>query len=340
MHFLGLKLVLGFTLGLMVAMPAISEEATCKFNTDEVSLGSQFFPEGITATSDNTIYIGSFVQQKISRVSNCADKAEDFITNVGPNVIGILADESRDLLFACTSDIMGTPPAIRVFSLKDGSDVATHDMGSGFCNDLTQDHKGNLYATDSFGQRIVRVKAKNLRCSGTAETWAESPEWGQTSDPNIGPWGPNGIVYSKRAIWMVTSNEGELFRIRIRRNGSAGKPRKIEIPAGESLVGADGLEVDYNHRLLVTQGGAANRVVRITVKRKNSSCETVVDNLDSPTTSVVVQGKLWTTVSQFDKLFGGLPGDDPFTIVASTILKKKMMKKKMMKKMKMMMNRR
>ena len=49
-------------------------------------------------------------------------------------------------------------------------------MGS-FCNDLTVDPDGNLYATDSTANMIVRVPAAALMTPGSAEVWSADPAY-------------------------------------------------------------------------------------------------------------------------------------------------------------------
>ena len=57
--------------------------------------------------------------------------------------------------------------------------------GGGFANDLTFDSDGNLYVTDSWSPRILRLKAGDT----VLEEWINDPRLG------VDQWSLNGIDY-------------------------------------------------------------------------------------------------------------------------------------------------
>jgi len=276
---------------------------------DAVSLPDGFFPEGVAAGPDGALYVGSLSRGAILRVTKDAAAAEPFIapgTNGLVSVIGLLADPSRDVLWACSSDpgvgdLKGSSiPALKAFRLSDGSPLASFPMGKGaFCNDMALSPDGAVYVTDSFNPVIRRASLE----AGRMEVWLENPRFaGPPSKPGgIGdPFNLNGATFgTDGALYAVKTNTGELFRIAV---DGAGNPASVEAVAlPRPLEGPDGLKTLPDGALLVVEG--ANRLTRIDLSADPVTLETVGQGFDFATTTVVTEDGAWVAEGQLDKLF-------------------------------------
>src|SRR5262249_17257135 len=133
--------------------------------------------------------------------------ATPFDTGGMQSAVGMLVHDGA--LWACNSNsATGDIAEIVGFELGSGDELVRHafpsdgdnPQGSGFCNDLTFDADGNLYATDSFGDaatnpddarrsRIIRVPADDLMNPDSAEVWLEHDDFEVAADA----FGLNGI---------------------------------------------------------------------------------------------------------------------------------------------------
>jgi streptogramin lyase len=120
----------------------------------------------------------------IYRAAPGASQAEPWIqaSTAGlTNVLGVLADDKTNTLWVCqnsTGGRGGTPvagqTALRSFDLKSGAAKGTYPFptNGGVCNDMAIASDGTVYATESFGNRIHR-----LRPGATAlDVWATDPQ--------------------------------------------------------------------------------------------------------------------------------------------------------------------
>ncbi len=204
--------------------------------------GDRYFPEGVTVTSNGTFFVGSLFEGCIQRSLPGTTRMESFIES-GANglvsVLGLWADETRGTLWACSSDagngrLTGAAPVgVKAFDLLSGAGKGSYDFpGGGFANDLTFDLQGNLYVTDSWTPRILRLPA------GAAQL----DEW--INDPQLGveQWSLNGIDYdpSCHAIYTVNQRAGLLFRIAIDAEGNPGEVTRIQ--TSQELRRPDGLK--------------------------------------------------------------------------------------------------
>ncbi len=217
-----------------------------------------FFPEGITSTQNGDVYVGSMQHGSIVKFSKNQSKSTPFIKDNANNMLatlGLYADEKRNRLLACSSNpaiahnqvgdnrFAGSEVGgIRIYDLQNGKALGAVDFpGGGFCNDLTVDEKGNIYATDTFHGRVIKYDGKN------ATVWAMG---GILADRN---WSLNGLDFSEeqQAIFTVHQQTGQLFRIDLKDDGSAAVP--IEIALSRNLVGPDGLKVIGKNKIGVLE---------------------------------------------------------------------------------------
>ena len=223
------------------------------------------------------------------------------------NTVGLLADEARGTLWACSSDSGGTgtsPPGLKAFDLATGEPAGSFDFpGGGFCNDIAIDADGNVYATDSFAPRILTLPA-----GGDAlEIWLEDERFGGKG------FNLNGIEVDGDDLYTVKSNTGQLFQIPIGKDGSAGKA--VEVPLDRALQTPDGLRLEASGSLIVVEG--VGQLTRITLGGSVPELTVVRDGLDGPTTATLVGDSAWVVEGQLVHLIDPKSGspDLPFKVV-------------------------
>jgi LPXTG-motif cell wall-anchored protein len=280
--------------------------------------GDRFFPEGVTVTRDGTFFVGSMEEGAIARVRPGSTVAEPFIAS-GSNglvsVLGVLADDARGLLRACSSDagnapLSGTSPvAVKAFDLASGEARGSYDLpGGGFCNDLTLDDQGNVYVTDSWSPRILRLPAGG----STLEAWASDEQLGSEQ------WSLNGIDFdpATRSIYTVNQRAGKLFRIALGSDGQAGAITQIS--TSRELRRPDGLKVLGPQTLATAEGGSGGMAL-LTLDGDRAEVRTVSEGLNGVATFAFWQGSAWIVENQgqhfWDPDNAGRDAAPPFRLV-------------------------
>ena len=264
-----------------------------------ISLEDNFFPEGITVSKSGSLFVGSLKENKIIRFKNKKKEAETFIPSNSNNlnsVIGILADDRNKILWACSSNpgVSNFPSddlvSLKAFDLNSGDFLQSYEFpNGGFCNDITLDSNGNVYVTDSFNPRILRLNKSKSRL----ETWFENEAF-KGKGFNL-----NGITFIDNKIYTVKMNSGELFKIDIDNNGKPINFSKIDLP--RLLNAPDGLKAINKNNLLVVENKGSLTNINLS---DPITLKILRDNLDTPTT-VAIKGKIaWVLQAQFGHLFG------------------------------------
>ncbi len=297
----------------------------------------RFFPEGVTVDNSGNFYMGSMFYGSIytgKADSGTAVPLIDAGAHGLVSVIGVYADDAHNTLWVCSSDagnaqLSGTAPvAIKAFELLDssgnpsGAFKASYDWPApsnppipgaslnGFCNDMTVDAAGNLYATDSWYPRILR-----LPVGGSAlEEWVNSPVFPQDQ------WHLNGldIDQSNNTLYVVENHPGALYSIPIQADGSAGAV--TELTTSRPILSPDGLKV-LAPNVLVTAEGANNGggVSIVKIDGASATIEEVVSGFDQVATLALHQGSAWVVENQADHFWNpagaGPDADPPFRLV-------------------------
>ncbi|HZW89943.1 MAG TPA: SMP-30/gluconolactonase/LRE family protein [Myxococcaceae bacterium] len=126
-----------------------------------------------------------------------------------------------------------------------------HPGGSGL-NDLTFDHAGNVYVSDS-AQGIVWKAPPG---GGVATIWIDDPLLRTTGVP---PFGANGLRFNREETALFVANTGSDTVVRIPVVGhDPGGPAKI---FAQAINGADGLLIDERDDLWVVENQSDDVVV-------------------------------------------------------------------------------
>src|SRR4029078_3461179 len=119
------------------------------------------------------------------------------------------------------------------FDLDSGAVASRVDLpDGGFCNDIAMDAGGNLYVSDSFAPRILFLREGDHELT----TWITDPAFAGDG------FNLNGVAITGGPLYVVRDNSGELFRVSIAEDGSAGAPQAIAL--SRPLESPDGLRVD------------------------------------------------------------------------------------------------
>jgi len=279
---------------------------------------ARFFPEGVTVDKLGNFYIGSMDEGRIFKTAPGATEAEPFI-EAGANdlvsVLGLYADDATGTLWACSSDadnaqLSGTAPvALKAFDLATGAAKGSYEFpGSGFCNDITIDAAGNVYASDSWSPRILR-----LPVGGDA-----LEEWVNDAVLGVDMWSLNGldVDQGQNVLYIVNIATGQLFSIPIAGDGSAGAI--TEIATSQPLQRPDGLKVVGPNTLAVAESVPGGMSL-LSIDGDTATVEVVSTGLNGVATFALNQGSAWLVENQADHFWGpddaGPDADPPFRLV-------------------------
>jgi hypothetical protein len=276
----------------VVAVPLAGGAASGDAGASTIVLPEDdFFPEGIAAAADGTLYVGSVSLGSIVRIpadSTTPDEDEFVLPGVAERgVVGLTLDESRDRLWFCDSGPTESGGALVGVNLDTGEEEVRHTMpdrsvGSGdadagadggaptvipaFCNDVIVTPAGVIFATDSSG-RIFRIAADDVDTANSATVWLEHP----ALSPPEGGFGANGI--DQVGDDLIIASNG-LVAIDSTSNDPASTLRVLTLTEGgaaATLCGPDGLQTvpGSNDQIVVVENGACDdsreRVVRVTL---------------------------------------------------------------------------
>lgn len=284
--------------------------------TQLVVPGDNFYPESIAATPNGALFVASIVTGEIVTFGPGSTTATTFVpAGVNLGTAGVLADPRRGVLWACAIDLsFQTPTMLRAFDLRTGELTASYPLPDrGVCADLAL-ARGDLYVTDTTDPtvspqlpgRILRLTTAqpDQATGGTLSVWTSDPAF--TGGPGLQI---NGIAFDGRsALYTTNYSTGELLRVPIRRDGSAG-------PAGVVALGArfsnpDGIRMLNPDHLLVTEN--VGRLTRVNVVTGETTV--LSDSLDQPTSVVRTRTGLWVTEGQVLRLQTGQPPNTPFLV--------------------------
>jgi sugar lactone lactonase YvrE len=167
-----------------------------------------------------------------------------------------------------------------------------------FCNDLTVDDAGNVYATDSWYPRILRLAA-GATATDMVEEWVVS----DTVFP-ADQWHLNGIDIDRtnKVIYAVENHPGALYSIPITTDGTAGTVAKVV--TSRPLYSPDGLKVIGDGLLAIAEGQTGGMSTIKIDATKKGFVRRISTGLDGIATFAMLSGSAWLVENQGDHFWG------------------------------------
>ena len=269
-----------------------------------------FYPEGITQDSSGNFYISSLGTASVAKVNQGNDNAEPFIApgTIEGTAVGIHYSENSETLYVCGSDLTGTfPSAVYLFNLDGDLQGKLPLEGGGFCNDLTEDSDGNVYISDSFQGRVLKIEANTQNLS----TWAQDASW-LSSNPEV-PLSLNGLSYNpdENSIYVGRIDLNELYHIKLNDDGTAGEVETFQIPGV-----IDGLKYNEEGSLYAVLN--LSEFVELKFADGAWTSRVISNELEEPATFVIDENNnAWVTEARFTPLFDADPNTNseaPFKV--------------------------
>jgi sugar lactone lactonase YvrE len=303
---------------------AVSSVATAASN--EISIpGDHTFPESITGTSHDTLFIGSLADGAVFRVASGGSIAQPFIAPGASDlmsVVGVLADEKSGTLWVCSSDLSAAgvivptgkkPSSLRAFDINTGAakGIVPLPGAKQFCQDIAIGKDGAIYVTDQLNPTILRLKSG----ATSFEVWAKDDRFGGEG------YNLDGICFgSDGSLYVNTYTSGRLFRVAVRVDGSAGTVTELE--PSRRLEHPDAMRLLARNTFLMIE--TAGRLDRVTVEGDRAKIEVLREGLKVPVSVWQVGDTAWVLEGQLDVLFdpaknGSKP--EPFRVVAVSVKK-------------------
>jgi sugar lactone lactonase YvrE len=255
----------------------------------------KIFPESLTSTKNGTIYFGSLGQDSVYRATGKEEKASVWIqpkSNGLMTVLGVFADEPAGTLWVCASATGGrggTPvvgeTALKAFNLKDASFKASYPFpNGGLCNDIAVAKDGTVYATDTTGARVLRLK----KGATAFEAWAADAMLLGTVD------GVALLVDGN--VYVNSVGQGTLLRIPVKADGSAGAITKLE--TSRPLTQPDGMRSVGSKTMLLVEG--AGRLDEVTINGDKAEVKVLREGLTGPTAVTVAGGTAYVAEARLN----------------------------------------
>lgn len=284
-----MRTLLGLALALMGGTAALA--------ADKVQIGDKgIFPESITSTADGTLIVGSIGTGQIYRAAPGAATAGSWIAAVseGPTaVLGVLADEANNTLWACYSDLAlfsgqeAKPSVLRSYDLATGALKSAVPLGPGtFCNDIATTADGTAYASDTAGGQVLRVAPG----ATTAETFFKDAALASLDGLSFGPDG---------ALYLNGVQTNKLFRLAM----ADGKPGALtDLVLSQPIKGPDGMRFGDDGVLYLAENGNG-QVDAVTIEGDKANIRMVArDGWDAPPAVTKVGSTLWVIEAKFSKM--------------------------------------
>jgi len=179
----------------------------------------------------------------------------------------------------------------------------------GYCNDLAQDARGNLYVTDSYHPRVLKLAPG----AASLVTWKEDPALAGS-----GPYkGLNGIaIDGGRDVYVsLVAAAPYVLRIGLVADGKAGEVTRVEAP--RELKNVDAIRAWKPGRLVLFESNAFGEGPyggQITVARVEGArlgLRTVVAGLNDPSSGAVWGDRVYFIESKYSLLTRRKEGDGP-----------------------------
>ncbi len=252
------------TLSALLAVTHVSQAAANVTVVSEFDPAQGLLPESVARDANGDLVLSMAPQHTLWKFITDGSQTLVPLATLpvpeGASSIGvkIAADGT---IYACTAALDPMLDAAHVWRVTPSGETSLYASLDpyGFPNDIAIDDDENLFVTDPVLGAIYEISA-----SGVVSTWLDDANLsGDPSGPIVGvPFGANGIALDRRDkhLYIANTDMGEIYRVRIRRDGSAGR---LHVFASDPLlVGADGIAFDAIGRLYVAVN-AQNSVARV-----------------------------------------------------------------------------
>ena len=239
-------------------------------------------PEGIALDSVGNVYVSLAPLGEVRQIA--PDGIQTVVTTLDPEggfgLLGLAVDDGDNVYAALGSNNAETNGVYRVTP----SGESTHLAGTeaiAMPNAIAFDPDGNVYITDTILGAVWRVPI-----GGEAEIWIQDALLEGTEVLEFGvPLGTNGIAYRQGALTVASMEKGQMVRIPINNDSSAGTPEVLI--ADEMLVGSDGVAFDETGDLFVVNI-VTHHLLKIDLSATGATAPAVTiladaeDGLDNP----------------------------------------------------------
>jgi len=275
---------------------------------------TRVFPESLGASSDGTLYIGSW-KGTVYRARPGEALATPWIEPSAENglltILGVLPDDRAGWVWVCSVPAPARDPpapgtsALMAFDIKTGEQRLNlpFPAPASVCNDITLAEDGAAYISDTPNGRIFRVRSQTK----SLELFAQDEQL----------TGIDGIVFSGDGTLYansVTSNR--LWRIAIDRFGHVGAITQLSL--SQPLKGADGFRLIRGDAFLLAEN-AAGRLDEVHISGDQATITVIKQGLDTPTSAIALGRTIYGVERKIEfvtnpELRGKDPG--PFKIFA------------------------
>jgi sugar lactone lactonase YvrE len=266
------------------------------------------YPESLSSTRDGTLYVGS-IKGIVYRARPGEPKATAWVKPDAANgllsVYGVLAHEPSRTLWLCSVPNAFAPPVAGAVTSLVALDLATGAPKAQYvfpgtrsvCNDMTVGPDGSVYATDTSGGRLLR-----LRKAATAlDVFAEDPALK----------GADGIAFDAQGrLYVNIVTSGALLRVEMGKDGKLGRLLPIAVDA--PLGGPDGMRLLSGGRFLLAEG-TTGRIDELRIDGDKARVRVLREGLNSSPgvtpvgrTAYAIEGKIRYLIDP--KLKGQDPG--------------------------------
>jgi streptogramin lyase len=301
------------------ALLALAMTAATAAPPDVQALPEDWYPESVAIGPDGAFYVGSWRQGAVAKLKPGAAPKARVLVKPGADGLangqGVLVDAKHRALWVCSGNsgfttVPQTPSALKRYDLATGAPRASYAMpDAGYCNDLAQDARGNLYVTDSFHPRVLRLAPG----AAALTVWKEDPALA-----GEGPYkGLNGIaIDGGRDVYVsLVAASSHLLRIGLGADGQAGDVTRIEAP--RVMKNVDAIRAWKPGRLVLFESNAfgdgpyGGQVTVARVDGAKLGLQTVVAGLNDPSSGAVRGDRVYFIESKYALLTKRKDGDGP-----------------------------
>jgi hypothetical protein len=262
-----------------------------------IDLPAGFQPEGIAASADGRLYVGSIADGRIWTVDPGQSAGRDLVPAVaGRAVIGMIVDERTGWLWAGAKDADGG--LVLAVDTRTGAVRTTVRVpDAGLLNDLVV-VRDAVWVTDSYVDRLVRIPLDvrgNL--AGAYTTVPLGGAWPSGGNDLRG----NGIrALPDGRLLLDHTTAGGLFTV----DPLTGTATAVPVTGTPPIVSGDGM-VLRGRQLLVVRGTGTSTLTDVRLEGAGTNLKATVvgtladQALDVPSTAAVAKGRLWVVNARF-----------------------------------------